>query len=610
MADAAPDLHAFDLPRIAAGAPYRPFPSAGDPRWRGRDAESTAAVLAAAAEAARTPAPELTEEQWLAFHRDGERRPYETPYFERRRRLTLAALAAALAPGPATEQTLQEAIRTILTETTWCVPAHNRQPGGDVDELPDPDHPVVDLFAAETAALLAWTLSIHERRLGGLAASVSAEVDRRVIAPFERDARKYFWFGLASNWNPWIVSNVLTAALLTPPPDGRGIVTVLHAAVESLDAYARNVPQDGGCPEGIMYWWQSGARFFEAIELLGLGDPGAAAGVLSSDLLHRTAEYPLVVGLGDGVWNAAFADGRGRTLARSGGSMNERYSPELLFRFGAAVGDEDIRRYARVMRGAQPPVLLPLPLGRALAAFFDDEWCAAAPASEPMRTGTRWLSETEVFAADSGSLRLVAKGGHNDEPHNHLDVGSFVIGSGGEPLIIDVGSGLYTAASFTDARYEQWFTRSEFHSVPLGAGGAQQGVGARHRASGVSADADDAWRFSLDLAGAYPAGVFDSWRRTFARIAGGIRIDEEWRADAAPTVVLMLARPPRPQGEGWALIGPDSGEARALLTADADAEWEEIPLDDPMLRASWGASVTRMSLTPRSESLHVDVRAL
>jgi len=398
--------------------------------------------------------------------------------------------------------------------------------------------------------------------------------------------------------------------LLTPPPDVRRVEAVLRAAVDSLDAYARGVPSDGGCPEGIMYWWQSGARFFEALEVLGLGDPDAAADVFSSELLRRTAAYPLVVALGDGVWNAAFADGRARTLARSGGSMNERYSPELLFRFGTAVGAEDVRQYARAMRGTEPPVSLPLPLGRALAAFFDDAWCASAPTTEPAMTGTRWLPETQVFAADSGPLRLVAKGGDNDEPHNHLDVGGFVIGCAGEPLIIDVGSGLYTAASFTDARYEQWFTRSEFHSVPLGADGAQQGVGARHRATDVSARTGEDWRFSLDLADAYPPGVFDSWVRTFARAADGITIDERWRADAAPTLVLMLARPPRPHGSGIALIGADSGEERALLTVDADTEWEEIPLEDPMLRASWGASVTRLRITPRADSLRIALHAL
>ena len=51
----------------------------------------------------------------------------------------------------------------LCEESTWCLPAHQPGPG-----LPDPDKPHVDLFAAETAALLAWTALLtgeHEARI-------------------------------------------------------------------------------------------------------------------------------------------------------------------------------------------------------------------------------------------------------------------------------------------------------------------------------------------------------------------------------------------------------------------------------------------------------------
>ncbi len=104
----------------------------------------------------------------------------------------------------------------LCEETTWCLPAH--QPGG----LPDPDNPQVDLFAAETAALLAWTAALtgeHEAR-------VRREVQRRVLDPY-RVRDDWRWLGLndpehLNNWTPWIHSNLLIASLLLddqPQPD-------------------------------------------------------------------------------------------------------------------------------------------------------------------------------------------------------------------------------------------------------------------------------------------------------------------------------------------------------------------------------------------------------
>ncbi len=55
-------------------------------------------------------------------------------------------------------------IWAISEETYWGVPAHlDIQSAGH--GLPDVDEPTVDLFAAETASLLAWTLYLLGDRL-------------------------------------------------------------------------------------------------------------------------------------------------------------------------------------------------------------------------------------------------------------------------------------------------------------------------------------------------------------------------------------------------------------------------------------------------------------
>lgn len=43
---------------------------------------------------------------------------------------------------------------------------------------------------------------------------------------------------------------------------------------------------------------------------------------------------------------------------------------------------------------------------------------------------------------------FLAKGGHNDEEHNHNDVGSFSIALDGDPLVVDAGVNTHTAQTF------------------------------------------------------------------------------------------------------------------------------------------------------------------
>src|SRR5699024_5264262 len=183
---------------------------------------------------------------------------------------------------------------------------------------------------------------------------------------------------------------------------------------------------------------------------------------------------------------------------------------------------------------------------RCLVTLFDPGWWSA-PVTDPPPAPDAWLPHTQLLTVSSvdARLRLVAKGGHNDEPHNHLDVASVLLAAGGEPVLIDVGTGQYSAASFSAGRYATWFTQSQYHCVPE-VDGVAQGVGARFRAEVLAQAGRD---LTLDLAGAYPAeaGIL-SWRRSLT-LTEELQVTEAWRLDRAGRQVrlhLMLARAPEP----------------------------------------------------------------
>ena len=62
---------------------------------------------------------------------------------------------------------------------------------------------------------------------------------------------------------------------------------------------------------------------------------------------------------------------------------------------------------------------------------------------------------------------IAIKGGHNDEEHNHNDIGSFMIVHNGHKVLTDLGRGEYTADYCGENRYTCLETSALGHSVPI-----------------------------------------------------------------------------------------------------------------------------------------------
>jgi hypothetical protein len=607
--------------------------------WDAVGAGTRARLLGQAAGFLRGPWPVLTAGDYARFSRDGDRQAYERPYFARRTRLAAALITAALA-GP-DEPRLDEIIDGVwllCEETSWCLPAHELFARRAGEPLPDPARPCIDLFAAETAALLACidllAGGLVEARAPAARRRLRAEVTARVLDPY-RQSDQWWWLGLRkknlNNWTPWIHANLLTASLLLDTGQQDVIMTV-QRAVEALDRYLEAVPDDGGCDEGIGYWWRAGGSLFECLETLSSACQDDY-GVFAVPKIRAIARYPVVAHIA-GEWHVNFADGS----AKPSGS-----APHLLYRFGRRIADEEVMRHARALRGDRAAAELISgasgSAGRTLSAMLDRQW-ADEPACQFPLPAQAWLPGTGVLVARSRSgtsagLFLAAKAGHNAESHNHNDVGSFVVALDGRPLIIDVGVGVYTRQTFGPGRYEIWTMQSSWHNVPE-VDGVPQAAGGQYAGRLVwGVLYSGAAELSMDIAGAYPpeAGI-GSWHRTIrldrdARTGGKILIDDAWTINHVPagTVLhLITARQPRPTAVAGRLVIPasdtasgsasDDGEAGLAVDyphAGFDARIEERPVGDPRLSATWGRSIYRITLAarrPASEgSCHIEVGA-
>jgi hypothetical protein len=208
-----------------------------------------------------------------------------------------------------------------------------------------------------------------------------------------------------------------------------------------------------------------------------------------------------------------------------------------------------------------------------------------------------------------GGLYLAARGGHNAESHNHNDVGHFVVYLDNQPAVIDVGRETYTAQTFSADRYQLWFTRGSAHNAPI-VNGVEQAEGRERKATAVTFSEQGATvRLALNLEQAYPesSGIV-SLRRSiaFARtpIAQAQVRDEFTLARAsAVQVPFFAAQAVERLAPGRLAIA--CSPRRLIMEYPPEvleASIEEVPLADSILRANWGAKLSRILFQLRQPS--------
>ncbi|MCI2237292.1 heparinase II/III-family protein [Paenibacillus sp. TRM 82003] len=597
------------------------------------DATTVRAVLARARGDLGTPWPQPTASGFARYWRDGDRVGYETAVFARQHRLSRAVLAAAVTLEDRWLDEVLDGVVLLCEQSTWCWPAHDDTRTRHGSVLPTVTDPYLDLGAGEVAAQLAWTLHLLgealEERSPGLRTRVGHEVRTRVLDPY-RARRDWHWLGLdgdVHNWNPWILGNVVTAALVLGDDlgddlgDGPGArAEVVSSAIADVDRYAASLPADGAIDEGFGYWWNGAARLLELLEVLEHAT-GGALGATGIDPLREVVAFPHRMHLG-GPWYLNLAD----APARPGGDLPW----EVLHRWGRRLDVPGAVALAASHRAAGRPAATEAPgLGRLLRAVTDPAWCTVQPAPPPLERDV-WLPSTQVLlarpAAGDSRVVLAVKGGHNGEHHNHDDVGEVVVAAHGVPVLVDPGRPTYTAVTFGPDRYTLWPLQSGWHNVPV-VRGHEQLPGRDRAASHVVAAADDGTAsLGLELSGTYPGGSgVESWRRTAVlhRAEGRVRVTDAWRLrprageDAGPTRLhWVVAGEVTSLEPGRAVVSGLRGAGTVVLhweAAAARARLEERALDDPLLADVWGDRLLRLVLEltdpppAGSFDLHVEV---
>ncbi len=497
----------------------RDLPDAADRGfWDGLPEEVRKALIERGEAALAEEIPAIALSDYTEFSRNGNRVHFEAKYFRRRTALTQTVLAECAEHSGRFLPRILDLIWAILEETTWCLPAHlSYERDAAVLPVPDPERPVIDLFAAETAAILGVAEYLlrevfrEQEETEGKTGSgtsvcrrIDAEIRRRILTPYL--STWFWWMGdgeqLLCNWTSWITQNVLLAVFTRRD----GVFTdeeqerTLRQAAESVDYYLDDYNDDGSCSEGIFYYGHSALCLFGCLDVMSRVTKGGMDVIWKSEKIRRIAAYPVTMYIGGGQY---FNYSDASPYAGHRGARD--------YLFAKATGNEAYETFVLADFGTQELTERLLPDEESLYCHLLQLMHYREMASGPLRQvlpADAYYEEAGLLSARDTHWALAAKAGHNGDIHNHNDVGSVTLYLDARPFLIDLGVGTYTAKTFSADRYEIWTMQSAYHNtvnfIDESGSWIMQHDGREYAAGdarcGITADSAE---LSMDLARAY-----------------------------------------------------------------------------------------------------------
>ena len=406
---------------------------------------------------------ELPFHVFKQFDTTGNRISYENLYFHRRRCLGVFALMAWLYGDEEYVSLTEDYLWAVCSEFTWALPAH--LDGNSLNEKVNPLQ--LDLFATETAQTLAELLFLLQDKLNpAIAFRCRSEIERRIFTPFLTRVQPYWWESCHMNWAAVCGGCIGMAGIyLMQENDTERLALLLSQLLPVMEHFLSGFEQDGTCLEGLSYWTY-GMSYFTAFADLLSRRTGGSLDLLAQDKVRAIASFQGKCYFAGGH-TVSFSDASCTDTFRIGiTSYLARYFdykiPFPPAASAAAFGTDPCARWCQMFRDF-------IWAEQAVVSRQKDISAPAVSTSGCILPDAKWL----IFRGNDGCGGAI-KGGHNGEPHNHNDVGSFFFLLHGSEVLADLGAAEYTKDSFSDRRYTIFTNNSFSHSVPIINGNGQK----------------------------------------------------------------------------------------------------------------------------------------
>lgn len=403
--------------------------------------------------------PPLTEEKFSLYEKIGNRLIYENDYFERRRFLVVFGLLSSWYQREEDIAKLEEVLEEICQENTWALPAH-------VDRTQEGWERTIDLFASETGQDLANILFLTKNLISEkLAKKIKELVVYRVLDSYMSVPRGgWRWESFYNNWVAVCAGCIGSTALFLLNDDKEKQAAIIDRVCDTLPDYLKGMHEDGTCPEGMSYFTY-GMTFYVGFARQLYEHTGGAVNLMDNEKVRRIARFQ----------HKCYLPGA-NTVSFSDGERRDHYRLGLTCYMARTIEGVEIPDIQAAMEFETDHCY------RFMGNWQDDAWVREylEIAKEDEVKPKEWFSflpDAQWAIWKTDCMGAAFKGGHNGEPHNHNDIGSFLITADGEVFLADLGCGEYTKEYFADeTRYNILCNRSFGHSVPI-INGKEQHVG-------------------------------------------------------------------------------------------------------------------------------------
>ena len=573
---------------------------------------------------------------YLAYERTGERTVMEKPLSDNRNVLNSLVMAElAEGKGRFIDQIINGTWHLAHMES-WVLSAHlPRQHTGRA--LPDPDQQIIDLGSAPLGAEMAVEYHFFHEVFDEIDPVISKviynAIEKQILKPYLNvDNQMANWWlaydlkpgAVVNNWNPWCNADVMLAYLLIDKNQDRRHKAI-RQSLKSVDKFLAYIKTDGACEEGPAYWGHAAGKLYDYLQIM-YDATGGKLSLYQDPQIKAMGEYISRSYVGD-QWVVNFADA----------SAKLSMTVPLIYNYGTAIGSSEMCDFAvyNLMDKKNGKFQKPLPTIRKDIFRVLESLKCIVPITErvnqlnaeieggasvedcarKLRSAVpsfTWYPETEFcYIKNASDWFFAAKGGHNNESHNHNDIGTFLLYKGSVPIFADAGVGTYTKKTFSEERYTIWSMLSDWHNLPV-INGKTQKNGREYRSADVYVSSKGKTKtFRLDISGAYREGTdCRSWIREYnvsdklLTITDSYELKQRYAPDVLNFVVqgkVLLPGDSASSGyvvkQGEVVIENQGVAFRVVHAAGLVPSVSVMELDDPRLSNVWGPSLRRVSFT-------------